>query len=136
MCFAVHFFCTLFHLSIFFIILFKIFCRWYSIPDFFPEIPGIHRTMYCVNLYDTSDSGEDLNLNDLLKKSATEAAVESLNCELPKVKTQFYKVFMINDALLFLFYFCNWNLFSAASYNILRLFKPRHFRGSCLCKVN
>lgn len=48
---------------------------------------GIHRTMYCVVLYDTSDSsGVDINLNDLLKNSATEAAIESLDCQLPKVK--------------------------------------------------
>lgn len=72
-------------------ILLKNFCRWYSISDFFPEISGIHRTVYCVILYDTSDSsGEDVNLNELLKKSATEAAVESLNCELPKVNIQFF----------------------------------------------
>lgn len=54
--------------------------------------------MYCIILYDTSDSsGEDVNLNEMLKKSATEAAVESLNCELPKVKAQFYQVLVINN---------------------------------------
>lgn len=58
--------------------------RWYSIPEFFPVISGIHRTVYSVILYDTSDSsGEDVNLNELLKKST----IESLNCKLPKLST-------------------------------------------------
>lgn len=47
------------------------FKRWYSIPDFFPEIPGIHITVYCIILYNTSDSYcEDVNLNELLKKAS------------------------------------------------------------------
>ncbi|GFU34920.1 tudor domain-containing protein 7 [Nephila pilipes] len=49
--------------------------------DILPEDPGIHRVIYSVSLYDTSDSENDICINDNLK----ETVIESLVCKLPKM---------------------------------------------------
>ncbi|GFQ81334.1 tudor domain-containing protein 7, partial [Trichonephila clavata] len=49
--------------------------------DTLPDDPGIHRVIYSVSLYDTSDSENDICINDNIKGTVK----TSLICRLPKV---------------------------------------------------
>ncbi|GIY61170.1 tudor domain-containing protein 7, partial [Caerostris extrusa] len=55
--------------------------RWCtSFEEFLPDDSGIHRVVYSVILYDTSDSENDICMNDIVKKTI----FSSLECKLPK----------------------------------------------------
>ncbi|CAL1271623.1 unnamed protein product [Larinioides sclopetarius] len=51
-----------------------------SIEEFLPDDPGVHHIVYSVLLYDTSDSENDICVNDSVK----ELVIQSLTCKFPK----------------------------------------------------